>query len=63
MFDLLKTISLVFVMIATINLGLIGLLDLDIVGKVIGGMPLLLKIFHIVVGVSGVMMLVAFLKK
>ena len=63
MFDLFKTISLVFVMIATINLGLIGLMDLDIVGRVLGGVPMLLKVFNIVVGIAGVMMLVAHLKK
>ena len=63
MLDLFKTVSLVFVMIATINLGLIGLLDLDIVGKMIGGIPVLLKVFHIVVGLSGIMMLMTYLKK
>lgn len=60
---LLKTISLVFVMIATINLGLVGLLDLDIIGRVLGGVPILLKVFNILVGVSGVMMLIAHLQK
>lgn len=63
MFDLFKTISLIFVMIATINLGLVGLLDLDIVGRVLGGVPILLKVFNIVVGISGITMLMAHLKK
>ncbi len=63
MFELFKTISLIFVMIATINLGLIGLLDLDIVGRVLGGVPILLKVFNITVGVAGIMMLMAHLKK
>ncbi len=63
MLDLFRTVSLVFVMIATINLGLIGLIDLDIVGKVIGDFPVLLKIFNVVVGISGIMMLLTYLKK
>lgn len=63
MFDHFKVVSLVFVMIATINIGLMGLLGLDLVGHVLGGMPLLLKIFQIVVGIAGVMMLIAHLKK
>ena len=63
MLGLFKTVSLVFVMIATINLGLMGLIDLDLVGKLFGTVPVLLKIFHIVVGISGIMMLVTYLKK
>ena len=63
MFELFKTISLIFVMIATINLGLIGLLDLDVVGRVLGGVPVLLKVFNITVGAAGIMMLMAHLKK
>ena len=63
MLETFKIVSLVFVMIATINLGLIGLLDLDVVGKLFGSVPMLLKIFHIVVGISGIMMLLAHLKK
>lgn len=63
MLDVFKTISLLFVMIATINLGLVGLLDLDIVGKILGSVPILLKIFNVIVGISGIMMLVTHLKK
>lgn len=63
MLDLFKTISFVFVIIATINLGLVGLVGLDLVGKVLGSMDMVLKIFHILVGLSGVMMLVTHLKK
>ena len=63
MFDLFKTVSLVFVMIATINLGLMGLLGLDIIGKILGSLPVVLKAFHIIVGISGVMMLMTYLKK
>ena len=63
MLDIFKTVSLLFVMIATINLGLIGLLDLDIVGKILGSVPVLLKVFNVIVGISGIMMLVTHLKK
>lgn len=63
MLDAFKIISLIFVIIATINLGLFGLLDFDVVGKVIGRFPILLKVFNVTVGISGIMMLVAQLKK
>lgn len=63
MFDLFKSVSMIFVIIASINLGLMGLLELDIVGRILGSVPLLLKIFHIIVGISGIMMLMAWLKK
>ena len=63
MLDIFKTVSLLFVMIATINLGLIGLLDLDIVGKILGSVQVLLKVFNVIVGISGIMMLVTHLKK
>lgn len=63
MLDVFKTISLLFVVIATINLGLVGLLGLDIVGKILGSVPILLTTFNVLVGLSGIMMLVAHLKK
>lgn len=63
MMEMLKTVSLLIVMMATINLGLIGLLDLDIIGKILGSVPVLLKVFNVLVGVSGIMMLITHLKK
>tara|TARA_R110002095_G_scaffold203377_2_gene185297 strand:- start:625 stop:816 length:192 start_codon:yes stop_codon:yes gene_type:complete len=63
MLDVLKTVSLLFVVIATINLGLVGLIDYDIVGKILGSVPILLQVFNVLVGISGIMMLVTYLKK
>ena len=58
MMDLVKLIALILVIVAAINLGLVGLFDLDIVAKIFGVMPLLVKVFHILVGLSGVLLLV-----
>ncbi len=56
--DLVKLIALILVIVAAINLGLVGLFDLDIVAKIFGVMPLLVKVFHILVGLSGVLLLI-----
>jgi uncharacterized membrane protein YuzA (DUF378 family) len=58
MMDIVKLIALILVIVASLNLGLVGLFNLDVVAKIFAVMPLLIKVFHILVGLSGVLLLV-----
>lgn len=50
----LGLISMILLIIAGLNAGLVALLGLDVVGMVLGVMPILVKIFYILVGVAAV---------
>jgi uncharacterized membrane protein YuzA (DUF378 family) len=49
----LDIITLILVIIGAINWGLIGLFDWNLVAAIFGGVPILLKIIYILVGLSG----------
>lgn len=49
----LDYIALILVIVGTINWGLIGLLNFDIVKVLFGNMSLLSRIVYVVIGVSG----------
>ena len=46
-------IALVLVVIGTINWGLVGILDFDLVRVLFGDMSILSRIIYIVIGVAG----------
>jgi uncharacterized membrane protein YuzA (DUF378 family) len=47
----------VLVIVGALNWGLVGLLQLDLVMKLLGGIPLLMRAVYVLVGVSGLAML------
>lgn len=49
----LDYIALILVIIGTINWGLVGLLNFDLVALLFGNMSILSRIVYIVVGISG----------
>lgn len=49
----LDIVTLILVIIGAINWGLIGLFDWNLVAAIFGGVPVLLKIIYILVGLSG----------
>ena len=49
----LDTVALILVVVGAINWGLVGLLNVDLVNLILGGIPLLAKIVYILVGLSG----------
>ena len=49
----LDYIALILVIVGTINWGLIGLLNFDIVRVLCGNMTLLSRIIYVIIGVSG----------
>ena len=49
----LDIITLILVIIGAINWGLVGLFDWKLVGAIFGGVPVLVKIIYILVGLSG----------
>jgi hypothetical protein len=50
--DLLHTISLALVIIGGVNLGLMGLLNLNLIGLIFGGMSLFTRLLYITIGVA-----------
>ena len=50
--------SVILVIVGALNWGLIGLLGLDVVKMVLGSMAGLEKILYILIGLSGVLLLV-----
>lgn len=54
----LDTIAFVLVVVGAINWGLVGLLDMNLVESLLGGLGMgLVKIVYILVGLSGVLVL------
>lgn len=52
-----RKIAYALVMVGAINWGLIGILNLDLVDRLLGGWPELVRIVYALVGVSAVYML------
>lgn len=59
----LDWIAMVLVIIGAVNWGLVGLLQLDLVDKIFGGLPILAKIVYILVGLSGLYLIYYITKK
>ena len=53
----MDTISLVLVLIASLNLGVVGLFSLNVIELILGTIPMLMQIFNVAVGVSGLYMI------
>lgn len=51
-------VALVLIVIGALNWGLIGVFDFDVVAAVFGEMSILARIIYILVGLSGIYMLV-----
>jgi hypothetical protein len=50
------------VVIGAINWGLVGAFDLNLVERLLGGWPVVLKIVYILVGIAGVIALISCVK-
>lgn len=50
-------VSFILVVIGAINWGLVGLFGLDLVHHLFSGIPVLMKIIYILVGLGGLVML------
>jgi hypothetical protein len=59
----LDWIAMILVIIGAVNWGLVGLLQLDLVDKILGGIPILAKIVYILVGLSGLYLIYYITKK
>ena len=56
-------IAYILIVIGAINWGLVGLLNMDLVATIFGGIPILAKIIYILIGASGVYALVCMITK
>jgi uncharacterized protein len=56
-------LAFALVIIGGINWGLVGLLNLDLVAKLFGSMPMLARAIYSLVGVAAVYMLLIFVTK
>lgn len=54
----LHTVALILVIIGAINRGLVGLFGFNLVEAILGSMPTIAKIVYILVGVSGLYVLI-----
>lgn len=59
----LQQVANVLVIVGALNLGLVGLLDLDVINVVLGSVAGLEKIVQILIGLSGVLALTQWNKK
>ena len=59
----LQQVANILVIVGALNIGLVGLLDLDVVNMVLGSMAGLEKIVQILIGLSGVLALTQWNKK
>lgn len=59
----LDWIVMVLVIIGAVNWGLVGLMNLDLVNRIFGGIPLLAKIIYILVGLAGLYLIYFITKK
>lgn len=55
--SMLETVAMALVVIGGLNWGLVGLLNLDVVALLFGGIPLLAKLVYVLVGLSALYML------
>ena len=58
----LKTLSMVLVAVGALNWGLVALLDINLVMWLLGSWPMLEKLVYVLVGASGLWMLVDYKK-
>ncbi len=49
----LKTVSKWLVVLGAIEVGLIGVMNFDLIGSLLGSWPMLVKVVYILVGVAG----------
>lgn len=49
----LKTVSKWLVVLGAIEVGLMGVMNFDLIGSLLGSWPLLVKVVYILVGVAG----------
>ncbi len=49
----LKTVSKWLVILGAIEVGLMGVMNFDLVGSLLGSWPMLVKIVYILIGVAG----------
>lgn len=54
----LHTVALILVIIGAINWGLVGLFGFNLVEAILGSMPAIAKLVYILVGVSGLYVLI-----
>ena len=59
----LDWITLVLVIIGGLNWGLVGLFKFDLVAAVLGGIPILLTIVYVLIGLSALYMIYYAVKK
>jgi uncharacterized membrane protein YuzA (DUF378 family) len=57
MFDTLKLVALILAIIGALNWGLVGLLDINLVTLLFGGVPILAKLIYSLVGLSGLILI------
>jgi len=60
---ILNVIALVLAIIGSINWGLVGLLDLNVVEAALGSIPVLVTIIYVLVGVAGLYLIYYVAKK
>lgn len=49
----LKTVSKWLVVIGAIEVGLMGAINFDLIGSLVGGWPMLVKIVYVLIGAAG----------
>ena len=57
---ILRIIAYVLVIVGAINWGLVGIFGFDLVAALFGDMSLLSRIVYILVGISGILMLLSY---
>lgn len=50
----LKTVSKWLVILGAIEVGLMGVMNLDLIGSLLGSWPMLVKVVYMLVGVAGI---------
>lgn len=59
--NMLDWLALVLLMIGGLNWGIIGLFELNLVERLLGGLPMLLRAVYVAVGAAGAYCLVRYL--
>ena len=59
----LKTVSKWLVLLGALQVGLVGLLNMDLLGSIFGAWPLVLKLVYVLIGASGAWGVYAMLTK
>ncbi len=56
--NILRTVAYILVLIGSINWGLVGLMDIDLVALIFGEMTVLSRIVYSIVGISAIILLI-----